>query len=84
MILFKDDEETIKLVDQAPSFKDTFILPTDPTAENLAKYLLTEICPKVLKDSGVMVYKITFWETENCYAEQLLDPNGPEIASLYS
>ncbi len=84
MILFKDDEETIKLVDQAPSFKDTFILPTNPTAENLAKYLLTEICPKVLKDSGVMVYKITFWETENCYAEQLLDPNGPEIASLYS
>lgn len=83
-ILYKDDQDTIDLVKKAPSFKDVFILPTNPTAENLAKYLLTEICPQVLKNSGVMVYKITFWETENCYAEQELDPSSQELKALYS
>ena len=83
MILFKEDEETIELVKKAPSFKDVFILPTNPTAENLASYLLNEICPKVLKGSGIMVYKIVFWETENCYAEAILDPKSKELKQKY-
>lgn len=82
-ILFSEDHQTINLVQQAPSFKETFILPTNPTAENLAKYLLWEVCPKELRGSGVIVYKVTFWETENCYAEQSLDPKDPEVLHLY-
>ncbi len=84
MILFKDDEKTIDLVKQAPSFKDIFVLDKNPTAENLAHYLLHEICPKVLKGSGVIVHKIVFWETENCYVEQSLDATDPQIIELYS
>ncbi|MBT3585745.1 MAG: 6-carboxytetrahydropterin synthase [Halobacteriovoraceae bacterium] len=83
MILFEQDTETLELVKKAPSFKEVFILPKNPTAENLAEYLLKEICPKVLSGSGVIVHKIVFWETENCYAEQSLDPSSPEIRSLY-
>jgi 6-pyruvoyltetrahydropterin/6-carboxytetrahydropterin synthase len=83
MILFGEDKETIDLVKKAPSFKEIFIMPANPTAENLAKYLLWEVCPKELKGSGVIVHKITFWETENCYAEQSLDPNDDKTIFLY-
>jgi 6-pyruvoyltetrahydropterin/6-carboxytetrahydropterin synthase len=71
-ILFADDVKTIELVDQAPKYKDTFIMPNNPTAENMASYLLREICPKVLEGTGVVAHKITFWETENCFVDQSL------------
>jgi 6-pyruvoyltetrahydropterin/6-carboxytetrahydropterin synthase len=48
-------------------------LPANPTVENMAAYLLTKICPAVLKDINVKVTKIVLWETENCYAEVSLD-----------
>lgn len=83
MILFKDDKKTIELVDQAPAFKKTFIMPTNPTAENLSAYLLWEVCPKVLKGSGVIVHKITFYETENCYTEEIADPEDSKLRKLY-
>jgi 6-pyruvoyltetrahydropterin/6-carboxytetrahydropterin synthase len=82
-ILFEKDESTIELVKKAPAFKDLFILPTNPTAENLASYLLWQVCPKLLAGLGVIVYKIDFWETENCVSTQTLDPTAPEIRKLY-
>ncbi len=83
MILFKDDAKTLDLVKQAPAYKQPFILPVNPTAENLAHYLLWEVCPKELAGTGVVAYKITFYETENCYAEQIADPKDPELRKLY-
>jgi 6-pyruvoyltetrahydropterin/6-carboxytetrahydropterin synthase len=49
-----------------------FILPYNPTAENLAHYLLFEVCPQVLAGTGVTVKKIKLWETENCSVECML------------
>lgn len=46
----------------------TFLLPTNPTAENLAAYLLETVCPQVLASTGIAVCSITLWETENCSA----------------
>lgn len=46
----------------------TSLLPYNPTAENMAKYLLEEVCPRVLGGTGVEVTSVTLWETENCYA----------------
>jgi len=46
-----------------------FILPYNPTAENMADYLLHKVCPEVLDGTGVRVTKVTLWETENCFAE---------------
>lgn len=83
MILFKDDKKTIDLCKKAPAFKDVFILPENPTAENLAKYLLFEVCPKLLKGKGIIIHKITLFETENCYAEACLDPKDKKIRALY-
>lgn len=43
-------------------------MPRNPTAENMAWYLLHTVCPQVLKDTNVLVTEVTLWETENCYA----------------
>ena len=83
MIIFKDDIETIKLLSKAPAYKALFVLDKNPTAENLAHYLLWDICPKLLKGKGVIVHKIVFWETENCYVEQDLDPTSKCVIELY-
>ena len=83
MILNQEDELTVELVKKAPQFKEVFLLPQNPTAENLASYLLWEVCPQVLRGHGVMVYKIVFWETENCFAEVCVDPENEKIKSLY-
>jgi len=48
------------------------VMPANPTAENMAQYLLSTICPKELEGTNVVVRKVTIWETENCYAEALL------------
>lgn len=47
----------------------TFIMLKNPTAENMARYLLDVVAPEVLKGTGVLVIKVVLWETENCYAE---------------
>jgi 6-pyruvoyltetrahydropterin/6-carboxytetrahydropterin synthase len=83
MIIFKEDLKTINLLSQVPSHKALFILDKNPTAENLAHYLLWDICPKLLKGKGIIVHKIVFWETENCYVEQALDPSSLEVVELY-
>jgi len=49
--------------------KKIFVLQSNPTAENMAEYLLKCICPQVLTGTGVKIVKVVLWETENCYAE---------------
>lgn len=46
-----------------------FYLPYNPTAENLALYLFTTMCPKLFAESGVTCRKIKIFETPNCSAE---------------
>lgn len=48
--------------------KKIFFLTSNPTAENLAEYLLKVVCPDVLGDSGVKVIKVVVHETPNCKA----------------
>jgi 6-pyruvoyltetrahydropterin/6-carboxytetrahydropterin synthase len=47
----------------------TYELPLNPTAENMARYLLHEVCPVQLEGTGVKVIRVTVHETENCWAE---------------
>jgi 6-pyruvoyltetrahydropterin/6-carboxytetrahydropterin synthase len=46
-----------------------YALAENPTAENMAAYLLEHVCPSLFADTAVIVTKIVLWETENCYAE---------------
>lgn len=45
-----------------------FKLPYNPTAENLAFYLLKVVCPAVLAGTGVSVVRVVCQETPNCAA----------------
>jgi 6-pyruvoyltetrahydropterin/6-carboxytetrahydropterin synthase len=47
-------------------------MDTNPTAENIADYLLRVVGPEVLQGTGVKLVKVVVWETENCYAEVTL------------
>jgi len=68
MILFEKDEEAIQAVKDLSSQR-LFLLPYNPTAENMALYLLEEVSPKVLADSEVTIVRVTLKETPNCSAE---------------
>jgi len=46
-----------------------FLLPNmNPTAENMASFLLRSVCPKVLHNTGVVTTAVRLEETENCFA----------------
>jgi 6-pyruvoyltetrahydropterin/6-carboxytetrahydropterin synthase len=46
-----------------------FIMPYNPTAENMAKYLLEEVCPGLLKGTGGVATRVRIWETDESFAE---------------
>jgi 6-pyruvoyltetrahydropterin/6-carboxytetrahydropterin synthase len=45
-----------------------YVMPLNPTAENMAGYLLHHVGPEALTGTGVRLVKVILWETENCYA----------------
>ena len=46
-----------------------FYLNENPTAENIAKFLLKEICPKLFAGKNVKCTALKLYETPNCYVE---------------
>ncbi|MEM1224162.1 MAG: 6-carboxytetrahydropterin synthase [Planctomycetota bacterium] len=56
-----------------------FVLPYNPTAENMAKFLLEEMCPEALMGSGATAVRVRIWETQDSYAEASLDPESGEL-----
>lgn len=71
-LVFEKDHEMIEALKNIKSSKPPFICPFNPTAENIANYLLTVVCKNVLEDSNVTVTKVIVYETDNCYAEAKL------------
>jgi 6-pyruvoyltetrahydropterin/6-carboxytetrahydropterin synthase len=71
-LVFEKDSEMIQALLSVSRKKDPFICPFNPTAENMANYLLSEICPKLLQGMGVTVTRVIIFETDNCYAEASL------------
>jgi len=68
MIIWEEDPN-LPLLNQCIGTKKPFVLPFNPTAENLAIYLLKTICPKLLKSNCIKITKIKLYETSNCYVE---------------
>ena len=58
-----------------------FLMPYNPTAENMAKYLLEEMCPLVLEGTGARACQVRIWETDESYAEASLDSVTNEFQS---
>ena len=67
MIIYADDDDWIKLCEDMDT--KLYALPINPTAENMAQYLIEYVCPLLFKDNAIEVSKVVLWETENCYAE---------------
>lgn len=44
-----------------------YYITENPTAENIAKYIFEEICPKLFADKNVQCVGIKLYETPNCY-----------------
>lgn len=53
----------------ATTKQEIFYLPMNPTAENMAEYLLKTICPTLFNDMGISCTRIRLYETPNCYAD---------------
>jgi len=45
-----------------------FVMPWNPTAENMARYLLEVVAPHVLDDLGVVASRVAVWETDEACA----------------
>ncbi len=68
MILHIDDQTLGKTIEKSTGQK-IFYLPYNPSSENIAKYLLEEVCPKIFETTTVKCTKIRLFETTNCYVE---------------
>lgn len=71
-IAWQHDDEVAAMLIAMPEAKRYF-MPTNPTAENMARHLLFDICPKLFADTQVAVVQIVIHETENCSACATLD-----------
>jgi 6-pyruvoyltetrahydropterin/6-carboxytetrahydropterin synthase len=70
-VLWDADEDAIAGVRMTSGHK-LFLLPYNPTAENLAHFVLTTVGPEVLRGTGVRLVRVTVHETENGIAEVAL------------
>ncbi len=70
-VCHKEDQEARKALAHVECQK-VFWLDGNPTAENMAAYLLHTVSPRELADTGVRVVRVVLWETENCCAEASL------------
>lgn len=75
-LVFDQDIEMIAALNLIKSPKAPFICTFNPTAENIAHYLLTVVCPEVLEQYPITVKKVVLYETDNCYAEAKLCNSG--------
>ncbi len=69
-ILWREDMELGEAIKNITGQK-IYYLPYNPTAENMAKYLLEEICPNLFSEP-LQVTSITIYETPNCQANASL------------
>ena len=69
-ILHHEDTALIALLSQQT--KKPFILRSNPTAENMALYILNDICPTLFP--GITIESITLYETPNCFTKVCRTP----------
>ena len=66
-IVFEQDQNALAAVRMVEPTK-YFVLPWNPTAENMARYLLEVVAPEVPGDLGVIAREVRVWETEESCA----------------
>lgn len=64
-LIFEEDPIAFKLKEAYPDL-GIVVVPFNPTAENMAKYLVNHIAPKLLHGHGVRLVKCRIDETRKC------------------
>ena len=75
-ILNRDDSEAraaMACIQSRP--QKLYLLPCNPTAENMAAYLM-QVGNALLRCTGVRIVRVVVHETPNCYAEVTCDDRG--------
>ena len=76
-LVFADDANALAAVRLVEPTK-YFVLPWNPTAENMARYLLEVVAPHVLAGLGVVARRVGVWETdEACAVATAAGPRQP-------
>jgi len=79
-LLCREDENGIAAARMVQPSR-VYLMPFNPTAENMARYLLETICPSLLEGTGVRATKVVIWETPEACAEASVD--GPPRTVVY-
>ena len=70
-LLWREDPYLTQImVDGAPAevYESFVIVPFNPTAENMAKFLVDVVGPQLLMGTGVVLRQVTIEETRKCSA----------------
>jgi len=79
-LVFEEDANALHAVSLVRPTK-YFVMPYNPTAENMARYLLEVVAPGVLGDLGIVARRVTVWETDEACAVATLVGDAAGIAS---
>ncbi|QGJ69963.1 Queuosine biosynthesis protein QueD [Planctomycetales bacterium 10988] len=71
-LLAEEDDMAIKAIRSVEPHR-LYLMPYNPTAENMARYLLEEVCPDLLEGTGGKAIRVGIWESEDTCAEVALD-----------
>ncbi|MEZ6138869.1 MAG: 6-carboxytetrahydropterin synthase [Pirellulaceae bacterium] len=67
-LVYEGDANAIAALEMVQPMR-LFKMPYNPTAENMAKYLLEVMCPIALEGTGARATAVRIWETDEAYAE---------------
>jgi 6-pyruvoyltetrahydropterin/6-carboxytetrahydropterin synthase len=76
-LVWEDDANALAAVRMVEPTK-YFVMPWNPTAENMARYLLEVVAPHVLDDLGVVARRVAVWETDEACAIATRSGDGGE------
>jgi len=79
-LVHEDDANAINALRQVVPLK-LFVMPYNPTAESMAKYLLEIVSPELCQEFigyDVHVTKVVVWETDDSFAEATMSRSADE------
>jgi 6-pyruvoyltetrahydropterin/6-carboxytetrahydropterin synthase len=82
-LVYERDENAIQALRQVKPCR-LFLLPYNPTAENMARYLLEEACPGLFPEGSGRVVRVRIWETDESYAEASLNSSSEVVLTSVS
>lgn len=71
-LVWKDDPQLINLIAVDPT--GVVIVPFNPTAENMAEYLVEMVGPQSLNGTGIQLIRVVVEETRKCSAAYEVAP----------